>query len=487
MLDMIKKEQNIAFTENGAVSYSTTLSDCLDLFSTIGALRYESEDEIVSRFERAFAENADIAMKILFFGRDIRGGLGERRVFRIITKWLSQNEPQALRRNIELISEYGRFDDLVSLIGTPCEADAIEVIKKQLDKDLSSQGEVSLLAKWLPSVNASSKKSVLCAKRIARLLGMDDRQYRKTLSHLRNKISLLENNLRLRDYTFDYAKQPSKALFKYRKAFSRNDSPRYEKFLEMVRNGEVSMHTSSLMPYDIIAPCFNNFCANKPLSEAERTAMDTTWNALEDFGGDENALVVVDGSGSMYSGVGTLPITVALSLGIYFAQRNKGIFHNHFITFSETPRLIELKGRDIAEKVRYCAGFNEIANTNLAAVFKLILNTAVKNGCTQEDLPKKLYIVSDMEFDWCVDDCEATNFEYAKKLYEQHGYHLPEIVFWNVQSRNRQQPVTKNEHGVALVSGCTPRLFSMVAGGIASPAHVMMEILSSDRYKAISA
>lgn len=487
MLDMIKKDQNIAFTENGAVSYSTTLSDCLDLFSTIGALRNQSEQEIISRFKRAYAENADIAMKILFFGRDVRGGLGERRVFRIITKWLSKNEPQSLKKNIALISEYGRFDDLVALIGTPCEADAIAVIKAQLDKDMSTQGGVSLLAKWLPSVNASSKETVLNAKRIARLLGMNDKQYRTTLSFLRSKIAIIENDLRLKDYSFDYSAVPSKALFKYRKAFSRNDSDRYGCFLENVRKGTAAMHTGTLMPYDIIAPCFYGMMIREGLSAQDRAAMDTTWNALEDFGGDENALVVVDGSGSMYSGIGTLPITVALSLGIYFAQRNKGVFHNHFITFSETPRLIEIKGRDIAEKVRYCADFNEVANTNLAAVFELILNTAVNNGCTQEDMPKKLYIVSDMEFDWCVDDCSATNFEYAKRLFRQHGYKLPEIIFWNVQSRNRQQPVTMNEEGVALVSGCNPRLFSMVAGGITSPAHVMMDVLSSPRYEPISA
>ncbi len=223
------------------------------------------------------------------------------------------------------------------------------------------------------------------------------------------------------------------------------------------------------------------------LSEAERKAMNATWNALENFGTDENALVVVDGSGSMYGGGQPMPMAVALSLGIYFAERNKGEFSNHFITFSSRPQLVEIQGRDIAEKVRFCAAYNEVANTDLQAVFELILNAAVRNSVPQEDMPKRLYIVSDMEFDYCINNAGATNFAHAKKLFELHGYELPEIIFWNVCSRNNQQPVTKNEQGVALVSGCTPRLFSMVAGGIASPYTVMLDVIGAERYKPISA
>ena len=325
------------------------------------------------------------------------------------------------------------------------------------------------------------------AKRIARYLGMTDARYRKTLVELRKKIRILENNLRERDYSFDYAKQPSKAMFKYRKAFARNDGERYGRFLEQVQNGTVSMHTGTLMPYEIIAPCFQGWGVKSRLTEDERKSMDVTWNALEDFGGSENAIVVVDGSGSMYGYGNPIPEAVALSLGIYFAERNQGPFHNHFITFSETPKLVEIKGRDIAEKVRYCAGFNEVANTNLQRVFELILKTAVKHGVDQDVLPKKIYIVSDMEFDCCMDNADTTNFECARSMFEQHGYQLPEVVFWNVASRNTQQPVTKNEQGVAQVSGCTPRLFSMVAGGVASPYTIMMEVIESERYAPISA
>ena len=182
-----------------------------------------------------------------------------------------------------------------------------------------------------------------------------------------------------------------------------------------------------------------------------------------------------------------MPEAVALSLGIYFAERNQGAFKNHFITFSENPRLVEIKGNDIVDKVRYCMGYNEVANTNIGKVFELILNTAKKNSIPQNEMPSKLYIISDMEFDCCAEDSELTNFEYAKKLYESEGYNLPEIVFWNVDSRNTQQPVTKNEQGVALVSGCTPRLFSMVASGELNPYAFMLEVARSERYAKIVA
>ncbi len=487
MLSYLKEESNMTLTENGAATYKSTTCSCLDLFAAIGAIRNQSDTDIIDRFIRAFAEDRDIAMKILFFGRDVRGGLGERRVFRVIVNYLADHEPEALRKNIALIPEYGRVDDLFALIGTAGVIAAMQVIKDQLDKDMSADAEVSLLAKWLPSVNASNKETVYMGKRIARYLGMTDAQYRKVLVDLRKKIRIIENNLREKDYTFDYAKQPSRAMFKYRKAFARNDAERYHQFLEQVQNGTASMHTGALMPYDVIAPCFEGWYARRKLTKDERRTMDVTWNALEDFGTNENALVVVDGSGSMYGGAQPLPAAVALSLGIYFAQHNTGAFKNHFITFSHSPQLVEIKGKDIAERVRYCAGYNEVANTDLRAVFELILKAAVRHSVPQEDMPKKLYIVSDMEFDSCIDNGNVTNFAYAQKLFKSHGYELPDIVFWNVASRNKQQPVTKNEAGVALVSGCTPRLFSMVAGGVASPYTVMMDIVGSERYAAISA
>lgn len=319
-------------------------------------------------------------------------------------------------------------------------------------------------------------------KKIARAPGMTDTEYRRTPVKLRARIRIIKNHLRRKDYAFVTSAQLSKAN-KYRAAFMRNSAERCAAFMKQVEKGEKTLHTGTLTPYEIIAP----YVGFGTMTDEERKAMDVTWNALEDFTTGENALVVVDGSGSMYGWADPKPAAVAMSLAIYFAERNTGAFRNHFITFSEKPRLVEIKGRNIAEKVRYCMGYNEVANTNIQGVFGLILNAAVQYRVPQEEMPSRIYIISDMEFDCCAENADQTNFERAKKAYAQYGYKLPEIVFWNVASRNRQQPVTMNEQGVALVSGCTPRIFSMIASGIMSPYTVMMDVLESERYAKIAA
>lgn len=488
MLNYLKKEANIAYTQNGAVTDLSTMSDCLDLFATIGAIRAAGEQDIINRFVRAYTENADIAMKILFFGRDVRGGLGERRVFRVIINWLAENRPASLRKNIELIPEYGRFDDLVSLMGTPCEDDAVRVIHKQLQADIAAGAEVSLLAKWLPSVNASNDETVRRAKHIAHRLGMTDREYRKTLVALRKKIRIIENDLRTKDYSFDYSKQPSKAMFKYRRAFQRNDGKRYSEFLKAVQSGKAQLHADALAPYEIVRAALNvgGWRMRYDLSDADENALNASWDSLPDFCGDRNALAIVDTSGSMYD-FDALPAAVALSLGLYFGERSKGVFRNHFIEFSSDPQLIEIKGKTFSERLRYLCTFNKVANTDIEAVFDLILNAAVSGGASQEELPETLYLISDMEFDRCVRNASLTNFENAKRRFAEHGYKLPKLVFWNVASRGDNQPVAMNEEGTALVSGCTPRLFSMAASGDVTPYSAMADMLSSERYAQISA
>lgn len=487
MLAYLKNGANRAYTENGAVSNASSMSDVLDLFATIGALRNAPEQEIVDRFIRAYAEDPDLAMKVLFYARDIRGGLGERRVFRVILKYLADHEPASVRKNLEFISEFGRWDDVLVLLDSPVEAEALAVIRRQLMEDLKAleaEQSVSLLAKWLPSVNASNQDTVAAARKVARSLGMSDEKYRKVLSRLRKALRILENDLRQHDYSFSYMAQPSRALFKYRKAFLRNDANRYSNYLDQVADGQAVMHTDALYPYDIIAPAVSG----RALSEQERRAMDVTWKAQRDFARGENALVVMDGSGSMYwAAQKPLPASVAMSLAIYFAERNRGAFHNHFITFSENPRLVEIKGSDIVEKVRYVRSFNEIANTNLRRVFELILRVAVENQLPQEELPDTLYIISDMEFDSAVRGGDVTNFDWAKQEFQRYGYQLPQVVFWNVASRNQQQPVTMNAQGAALISGASARIFSMVAQGQLNPMEQMLHILGAERYAAIAA
>ena len=485
MLNYLKNEANKTLTENLAATYKTTGSYCLDFFATAGALRDDADDdEIQKRFSRAFIEDKNLALKIAFHTRDIRGGLGERRIFRVILEWLAKNSPSSILKNIKFIPEFGRFDDLFSLFGTSCEKNILNFIKSQLDSDIENKNP-SLLAKWLPSINASNEITRLRAQKISKFLGMDYKTYRKTLAALRQKIKILENNLREKDYSFNYSAQPSKAMFKYRQAFLRNDRERYRKFLSDVATGQAKIHTGTLAPYEIILPLVSE---RGEFSPEELKSIDVTWNAQEDFTRGENALAVIDGSASMYGGLGVIsPISVALSLGIYFAERNEGEFKNHFITFSESPKLVEIKGENIFEKVNYCKTFNAVANTDLQKVFELILDTAVKNNLPQSEMPAALYIISDMEFDSCVENADLTNFEYAKKIFNEHGYELPKIIFWNVDSRHDQQPVTMNEQGVILVSGRSPRIFSMVKEGNLTPLKFMLQVLNSPRYENITA
>jgi hypothetical protein len=492
MLKFLKKQANRTRTENGAATYITTESDCLDLFAAIGAIRDESDEKILMRFDRAFAENKDLAVKTLFFARDIRGGLGERGVFRKIIRGMAFDRTASVLKNIWAIPEFGRYDDLLTLLDTPAKDAVIAYIKEQLSADieaLANDKAVSLLGKWLPSVNAHNADTVRFGKMIAKSLKMSEADYRKTLSALRARIAIIENNLRNRDYTFDYGKQPSKAMMKYRKAFLRNDGERYIDFLSKVERGETKINAKTLYPYEIIRPVIDSLCKRgSRLTADERRSLDITWRSQPDFGNGENALVVIDGSGSMYNGCEPMPASVALSLGVYFAERSTGAFHNHFITFSNSPRLVEIKGEDIYEKIKYTVGFGEIANTNIQKVFDLILTTAVKNKLPQSQLPATIYIISDMEFDDCAANADITNFEYAKKLYRHYDYKLPNLVFWNVASRNIQQPVTKNDRGVVLVSGATPRVFAMLEKTEDfSPYAFMEETLGNERYAKISA
>ena len=501
-LGALKTAANLTRTENGAVTLRSSGSYVLDLFACAGALRHMDDCEILRRFYRAWAEDRDLALKILFYARDVRGGLGERRVFRSVLRALAQQEPDSIRRNIALIPEYGRYDDLLELLGTSCERDVLDLIRNELKKDKAAMeaGEpVSLAAKWLPSINASSEKTRQLAAAVAGGIGMNKAEYRKTLSALRGAEKLLENRLRERDYRFSYSAQPSKAMLKYRRAFRCNDGKRYDAYLDQVMSGKAGMHTSGIMPYELVrkamgskfqmSPIFVswNCYQENAIDPAERKSLDVMWNALEDFTDGRNALAVIDGSGSMYGGGDPLPVEVAISLGMYFAERNSGMFRNHFITFSMHPQLVEIKGEDFVDRVRYCETFNECANTDIQAVFKLILDTAVKNRLPQSELPETLYIISDMEFDSCARNADKTNFEYAKWLYESCGYRLPNLVFWNVQSRHQQVPVRKNDRGVALVSGASARIFSMVMKNEMDPYTFMMKVIGSERYAPIRA
>lgn len=495
-LNALKQQSNITTTENGAFTYRSTLSDCLDLFYRIGALRQASENEITSLIERAYNENKDYTFRIVFFARDVRGGLGERHIFRIAMNYLAVSHSESVLKNLNLFSEYGRWDDLITLYNVPVgsiKQNILKIVRLQLHSDIQGMKDnqsISLLAKWLPSINASKNDTIALAKEISKGLNMSYKTYRQTLSSLRKYIDILENRLRTKDYTFEYSNQPAKAMLQYKKAFIRNDGERYMQYLNSVSKGKTTINTGTLYPYDIVRQIFTQ---RGNISKEERKSLDVTWNALPKVSNNKNSIAVIDGSGSMYwsyvRGATLLPYQVAISLGLYFAEHSTGAFANHFITFSQNPKLVEVKGKDIVDKVNYVTTFNECANTNVQGVFDLILNTAITQKLPQKELPDTIYIISDMEFDQCAynGNQRCTNFELAEKKFKNYGYRLPNVVFWNVASRNEQVPVKAHQSGALLVSGSTAKIFDMVQSGELNPEKFMLEIINSDRYNKICA
>ena len=475
-------------TINGAATEESTDNNCLNLFSTIGAFRNSNFYDIKNLFIRAFAEDNDLAVKILFYARDIREGLGERKTFRnILSEGLAALSKESVIKNFDNIVAFGRYDDLLCLLNTSVEKEVIEYISKQFTKDLNTpEGElVSLLGKWLPSINTSSELSRASARKLAKAFGMNNGEYRKATAKLRNRIKIIENYLREKDYSFDYSKQTSYSMLKYRKAFIRNDKERYQDYINAVNMGFAKLNTKVLYPYDVVRPLIVGDVRN--VSKEEKESLDVTWKNLPDYTTNENAIVVADCSGSMTCGGSPEPICVALSLALYFAERNKGLFADRFITFSENPKLVEIKGKNLFDKLQYCMTYAECANTNIQKVFKKVLDTAIANKAPQEEMPARIYIISDMEFDCCAEDSSISNFKYAKKLFEENGYKLPQLVFWNVNSLSRQFPVRKDEKGVILVSGCSPTIFKTVMSQDTDPYHYMMEVLDSPRYADIKA
>jgi len=480
LAETVKTVANHTFTENGSLCHKSTFNRCLDLFSQIGAWRNEPEHTILECFSKAFLEDPTMALQILFFARDIRNGLGERRVFRIIAQYLAKRECESLAKNIHYIPEYGRWDDLINLIDHDALAPQVtEIIKQQLDEDLAQCKDnkpVSLMAKWLPSNGASSKTAAVRAKNVARRLGLTNAEYRKTLSLLRKQEDILEHHITHGDFEFDYGKQPSKAMLMYRKYFIRKDGERYKSFLDLVRNGQATLHTGTLTPFDIIKPgVLKSLTENTKMDMDETAALDATWNALPSIDCAENAIAVVDVSGSMTCN-DSAPLRAAVSLGLYFAEHSSGGFHNKFITFSESPSLVEITGRNIVEKIHHILSSDWENSTNIEAVFDLILTAALRENMDQSELPDTIYIISDMEFDCCSENSQ-TVFEHAKEAFQQHGYRLPNLVFWNVAARHCHQPVTMNEQGVALVSGYSPNLFKMAMSNNLDPCHFMVKCL----------
>jgi hypothetical protein len=484
----MQNQVNLCSTEKGALTNKSTLNHVLDWFGAGGALRQRQPQDIVNLFSRAYAQDPLAAMKILFYFRD-REGQGERRTFRILMNWLAQHYTDVARKNLEHVPFYGRFDDLYALVGTPLEKDVFALFAKQLKTDLRSMrtGEsVSLLAKWLKSENTSSAESRALGRKTREALKLSPRRYRQTLSSLRNYIDVIEVKMcsdRWSDINFE--KVPSKASLNYRKAFGKHDQERYAKYLESVKKGEAKINAGAVYPYEIFRALLKNGMYNTYTpTPQEILAADLQWKAMPNWmeGNDHLGMVIADCSGSMFMNNG-LPIFVAVSLAIYFAERNVGPFKDLWMNFSEHPTFQRLVGSNLFEKFQNMNKINWGGTTNLQSAFDMILSTAVRNHVAQKDMPTVLYIISDMEFDVACSRNDKTNFQVIREKYEKAGYELPRVVWWNVESRNDQFPIRADDTGTALVSGCSPSILkSLLSAKSFSPMDVVWETIGSPRY-----
>lgn len=484
-IENVENTLNVSYTENGARGLKTTGKNLLDMNFKVTSYRNMSESEITRDFLLAYEENPVLAIKWLFYSRDVRGGLGERRLFRVITNYLATMDVVALKAILQFIPEYGRWDDLLSLYNSPVKSDVVDIIKNTLMEDmvLCKQGKsgLTLLAKWLPSENASSSETRIFARNLIRDLGITPKEYRKTLSALRKHLNVLEIQMSNKQWqNIDYPSVPSKANVKYNKAFMRNDEERRTAYLNAVKDGHTTIKATNLFPYEIVA---------KYKSRAVDDGLEALWKALPDLvNGESSTLVVADGSASMTWNTidkksSATPLTVANSLAIYFAERCSGEFKNKYITFSSNPRLVNLSGKNLRRNLDIALQHSECSNTNIEAVFDLVLNTAVQYRMEQSELPGTILVMSDMEFDGATyGRPDATLFRNIQDKFEAKGYAMPKLVFWNLCGRTSTIPMSTNKLGVNLISGFSVNTLKMVMCNETDPYSALLSTINTDRY-----
>jgi hypothetical protein len=470
-------------TENGADALNTTNSALLDLFSVIGAARTRSDTEIIQMFLNAFNENRLLAVKTVFYARNVRGGLGERRVARVIWKWLAMYHPEIMQKNLKYVPEMGRYDDLYEFVNTPIEENMWELIKQQIKADVENmkkEKEISLLTKWLKSVNTSSKESCRLGKLTAKKLGLSEKAYRKSLSMTRYYLNVVEKKMSAKYWkNINYEGVPSKAMTNYRKAFAKRDPERFAEYMAKVTAGKAKIHSGTLFPYDIVEKVFAG--ESNPVLEEQ-------WRALPNYiEGEHNILVMADVSGSM--SMHTIrPLATSVGLAVYFAERNKGAFHNKFMTFSAEPDFVTLSGNTLYEKLWNTRRARWTQNTDIEKAFRKILKVAIDNKLSQEELPEALVIISDMEFDEATRGTgyKKTYYQNMKDLYAQCGYKLPRVVFWNVDARQSTFHATMQD-GVQFASGQATSVFkSILDNKEVSAYEMMLNVLNDPMYAGVT-
>lgn len=510
-INYMKKYQNRSITENGAVGYKISRHSLVDLNFMVSSFRNRDEEFIVEQFIKAYYESPKYAVKWLFFLRDILEGMGERRTFRICMKYLAKSHMEIAKAVMELIPEYGRYDDLLVFLNTDLCDDVCRFLKAQIDSDLLAMGEgrqISLLAKWLPSINTSSNEARKCAKLLLNKFGISEREYRKILSALRAYGNVVEVKMSASKWKeIEYDRVPAKANLKYDAAFAKHDTERRGEYLFKVFMGEAKLNGKGIMPYEVVHRLLNGKYYYREGLKDDLLAEMMWKNILEqgfqnDWGLDD-CIVVADGSGSMYANAsGSTSVTaieICNSLAIYFAEQLHGIFHNKAITFSARPQFIDLeRGKNLKEKLEIMLAHNEVANTNIEAVFDMLLDMAVSNEVPAEELPKQVLVISDMEFDsactpdiWCNrnekwNKFTPTLFETIGMRYEKAGYKIPRLIFWNVCGRTDTIPQVDNEEGICLLSGFSQNAMKIAANREKKdPYESLIEVLDGPRYEKV--
>lgn len=491
-IECLENELNVSTTENGAQGYKTTKSALVDFNFKIPSYRNKSNrTNLILDFKQAYNENPELGIKYLFYLRDIRGGLGERDSFRTLLKEMSSIFDE---RVFGWILEYGRADDLFSFFDTPLEDKMLTFVEQTLYHDTINQLEsepATLLAKWMPSINSSSKKTRELAKRFIKAFNITQKEYRKTLAKLRTYIDIVEKKLCEKDYSeIEYDKVPSMANLKYNKAFLRNDTERRKAYLESLQKGETKINSSVVFPHDIVHRYSNNSYWGDSVNPLDVT-LEEMWKALPDYVKENNNILVVrDGSGSMTSRIPnstTSALNVATALAIYFSERQSGEFKDKFITFSASPKFVDLsKLNTLHDKLQKCYQEDDCSNTDIGKTFDLILQVVINNRLKQEEIPN-LLIISDQEFDAATYSYNRDKlFEIISDRFRQFGYEMPKLIFWNVNSRTNTIPLTENKNGVILVSGYSVPIVNMVLSNKLNPYEALVETLMGERYKQVS-
>lgn len=499
-LNALRNEFNSTKTWNGAPAFKSTKSDILDLFGIAGNARSMGEDRLSEMIGRAMAENAELAIRVIFYLADIRGGQGSRDTLRAAIKFLVRRYPTQARALIAMIPEYSRWDMLYEFVGTELERDAFAVLKSEV-KDAIKNKRNSLVFKWLKSVNTSSDESNKLGRLTAKYFGMNERDYRKMLSQYRSELGIVEVAMSADEWNaIDYEKLPSKAGLQYREAFKRHDLERYQSYLKAVIRSvedksapQVKMNMSVAYPHEVVGKYRNNGFAkysNEYISNVDLT-LEAAWKALPNYLADnsENMIVVADVSGSMYSAIGKSDmqnIDLSVGLAIYCAEHMNGELKNHYMTFSDSPELIRLNpNATLREKINQVYATGVGYSTNVDAVFKKLLDVAKKNHLSQADLPSTVLMISDMQFNTS-NVRGLTNYEMWVKMFNQAGYKLPQIVFWNVATAE-SVPVTMDQKGTVLISGASPVVLKFIfTGELLTPYDLMLQVVNRERYNAVA-